>query len=395
MKNKSIPGLVWTFGWVSFLTDISTDMIFPLLPIFLTQYLGAEKGFLGLIEGFADSTAAFFMLFSGILADRTRDRSKIVLAGYSLSSLIKPILAAAWTPWVVFFVRFSDRMGKGLRTSPRDSLIADSVDPAERGKAYGLQRSMDNAGAMLGPLIATFLLAFFITDLRKLFLIASLPGILAVALIFWKVRETIPHEKRVSAGKFQIKFPSGKLRIYLFILCLFILSCSSDAFLILRAQELGVPTKFLPILWAILQGVKAFAVLPFGILSDKIGRRKTMLMGWIVYTLVYLGFGRATEAWQAWALFACYGFFYGFTEGTERAILADYADPSMRGQAFGWYYFVVGMMALPASLLFGTIWQRFGSQTAFTLSASISALCVFLLYLFLRLVPSSKNTEKI
>ncbi|MBI3313730.1 MAG: MFS transporter [Candidatus Omnitrophica bacterium] len=389
MKLKGIPQIVWIFGLVSFLTDVSSDMVFPLLPVFLTQYLGAQKGFLGLVEGFADSTAAFFMLFSGILADRARDRSKIVLAGYSLSSLAKPILAFAWTPWVVFFIRFTDRMGKGIRSSPRDALIADSVEPFHRGKAYGLQRSMDNAGAMIGPLIATILLATLITDLRKLFLIASVPGLLAVALIFWKVREVVPVAKRTLPQKFQMKFPAGKLRLYLIILAIFILSCSSDAFLLLRAQELGIPAKFLPLLWMILQGVKAAAVLPFGMLSDKIGRRKMMLIGWTVYTLVYLGFGHASQTWHAWVLFAFYGLFYGLTEGTERAILADYSEPSARGQAFGWYYFVVGTMALPASLLFGLLWQKWGSQTAFTFSASISGICVFLLYVFLKLVPSS------
>lgn len=389
MKIKGIPPLVWVFGTVSFLTDVSSDMMFPLLPVFLTQYMGVGQGFIGLIEGAADSTAAFLMLASGILADRSRDRSKLVLAGYSLSALSKPFLAFAASPWVVFFVRLSDRMGKGIRTSPRDALIADVVEPSLRGRAYGLQRSMDHAGAVTGPLIATILLAGVVTDLRELFLIASVPGLFAVALILWKVREVLEFSKRTPGQKFSLTLPPGKLRIYLAILFLFMLSYSSDAFLILRAQELGVRVVFLPLLWMVLHMIKAATTLPFGILSDRIGRRRVILAGWTVYTLVYMGFGMAGEMWHAWALFALYGLFYGLTEGGERAILADYSAPAERGQAFGWYYFVVGLVSLPASLLFGLLWRMWGSHAAFFISACVSAASAFLLFLFLRFVPSA------
>ena len=292
-RIKGIPSIVWVFGVVSFLTDVTSDMIYPLLPLFLIRDLGAPQGFLGLVEGFADSTAAFFMLASGVLADRARDRSKLVLAGYSLSSLVKPLLAFAWNPWVVFFVRAGDRMGKGVRTSPRDALIADAVEAPQRGRAYGLQRSMDHAGAVVGPGLAVILLAGLVTDLRKLFLIASLPGLLAAALVLLKVREILPPEQRALGRGPSLKFPSGKLRIYLAILCLFLLSASSDAFLILRSGELGIPMLFLPLLWMLFHSVKAATTLPLGMLSDKIGRRRMMLAGCAVYTLVYLGFALA------------------------------------------------------------------------------------------------------
>ncbi len=386
-RLKGIPPNVVVFGFVSFLTDVSADMIYPLLPIFLTQVLGAKEGFLGLVEGAAESTAALFMLFSGILADRARDRSKLVLAGYGLSSFSRPLVALAWSPWVVLFVRMTDRIGKGIRTSPRDALIADSVEPAYRGRAFGLQRSMDNAGAVTGPLIATFLLATVLTDLRKVFAIAAVPGILAVCLVLWKVREVLPPGRELRKTALRLEAPRGRLRIYLAILFLFLLSCSTDAFLLLRAKEAGVPVAYLPILWMALQAVKALTNVPLGHLSDRFGRRPIILAGWVVYALVYLGFGFARSAWQIAALFILYGFFYGFTEGTERALLADFSQTGERGQVYGWYYLVVGMAALPASLLFGFIWQAAGSAAAFTFSASISGLAAALLFLFLRAQP--------
>ena len=214
-----------------------------------------------------------------------------------------------------------------------------------------------------------------------------------MALILWKVRDVARFGERTPGQKLALKIPSGKLRIYLSILLLFILSCSTDAFLILRAQELGVRPVFLPLIWMVLHLVKMSTTLPFGILSDKIGRRRVILAGWIVYTLVYLGFAMASKIWHAWALFIVYGLFYGFTEGSERAILADYAGAAERGQAFGWYYFVVGLVSLPASLLFGFLWQGWGSHTAFFVSACISAAAAFLLFLFLQFVPSAAGTN--
>ncbi len=391
-KLKHIPQNVFVLGLVSFFTDASSDMIYPFLPIFLMEYLHASHGFLGLVEGWAESAAAFFTLFSGIMADRAKDRSKLVLAGYTLSSLSRPLIAFAWNPWVVFLVRFFDRVGKGTRTAPRDALIADSVHSEHRGSAYGLHRSMDHMGAVCGPLIAMMLLSGPIHNLRYLFLFAAIPGLAAVVLILWKVREVLPHDQRAAFGRrHKIEFPKGRLRVYLCILFVFILSCSSDAFLILRAKELGVSLILLPILWMIFNIVKAGSTLPFGMLSDKIGRRRMILFGWMIYILVYIGFALAHETWHAWLLFISYGFFYGATEGSERAILADYAEPHARAQAFGWYYFIVGLGALPASLIFGFIWQMAGAKTAFLTSAVISTAAAMALGLFLRLVPSPQK----
>ncbi len=390
-----VPRNVFIFGVVSFLTDVSSDMIFPLLPVFLTQVLGAGQGFLGLVEGLAESTAAFFMLLSGLWADRVKDRSKLVLAGYSFSAFSKPLMAFAWTPWVVLFVRFADRIGKGVRTSPRDALIADSVSAHHRGKAYGLQRSLDHAGAVTGPILATLLLSFWIKDLRHLFLIAAIPGILGVLLIMWKVREVAMDRPRTQAQAVSLKPPSGKLGIYLAILFLFILGSSSDAFLLLRAAQLGVPSSLMPMLWLVLNLVKALTTLPLGALSDRLGRRRVILMGWVVYTLVYTGFAFASTPLHAWVLFAVYGLFYGFTEGGERAILADYAGQSGKGRAFGWYYFIVGAAALPASLIFGFVWQFYGSHAAFLMGAVLAATASVLLMLFLKLAPSSTHYQDV
>ncbi len=387
----NLPAAVWIFGAVSFLTDVSSDMIYPLLPLFLVQYLGASQAFVGLIEGVAESTAAFFTLFSGLAADRVKDRSRLVLAGYTLSSFCRPFIALAQSPWVALLVRFSDRVGKGIRTSPRDALIADSVPESMRGRAYGLHRSMDHLGAFTGPALTALLLAFWIKDLRQLFLIAAIPGILSVALILWKVREIHSDRPRQSAVKFSLSLPHGKIRIYLSILFLFVLSCSSDAFLLLKASQSGVSNAALPLLWMTFNIVKSSTVFPFGALSDKIGRRRIILAGWLIYSAVYAGFAFASSPGHIWALFILYALFYGFTEGSERAILADYSAEGEKGRAFGWYYFMVGLGALPASLFFGWMWERFGARTAFLTSAGISLTAAMLLLAFLLRVPSVKK----
>lgn len=388
IKVDGIPPTVIVLGVVSFLTDTASDMIYPLLPVFLVQYLGAGQFLIGLIEGLAESASAFFNLFSGVWSDRVRDRSKLVLGGYALSSLSKPLMALAWSPWVVLFVRFFDRIGKGLRISARDALIADAVESSLRGKAYGFHRSFNHAGAIAGPLIATVLLMWFISDLRSLFAVAAVPGLAAVALIFWKVREILPAERPLAKAGFHFRFPRGKLGIYLMIHFLFVLGCSSDAFILLRANELGMPVALLPVAWIVLHAVKLVTTYPLGILSDCVGHRRLILTGWIVYTAVYFVFAFASEAWHAWLLFAVYGFFYGLTEGIEPAILAEYAPVHRRGQAFGWYYFMIGIGVLPANLVFGFVWQVFGPKTAFLMSSGISALAAVCLFVFLRTHPS-------
>ena len=380
---KGITGNVFILGLVSFFTDVSSEMIYPLLPLFLTGALGAGPAFLGVIEGVAESTASLLKLFSGIVSDRVRRRKRLVLLGYSISALMRPLIGAAGSAFTVLLIRTGDRVGKGIRTSPRDALIADSVDPALRGKAYGFHRSMDHAGALVGPLIATLLLAYFVTDVRTVFWLAAIPGLCAVLLIVWKVSEA----ERVTPPKEKLRLallPAGPLRRYLLVLFLFTLGNSSDVFLLLKAGTLGVPAYRIPLLWTFFHLVKMLCAMPFGALSDRIGRKSVIVAGWCVYSLSYLGYGFATHEWQIWLLFALYGLFFGLTEGVEKAYLADMADPALRGAAFGWYHFAVGAGALPASILFGLIWQSFGAVAPFLFGAALSACSAGLLLMLVQ-----------
>ncbi|RNC71432.1 MAG: MFS transporter [Desulfuromonadales bacterium] len=379
---KGISRNVLILGLVSLLTDVSSEMIYPLLPLFLTTVLGAGPALLGLIEGVAESTAAFLKLASGIVSDRVQSRKGLVLAGYTISSLARPLIAAATSPAAVLGIRFADRVGKGIRTSPRDALIADSTDPASRGKAFGFHRAMDHAGALLGPLIATLLLAGFMVDLRTVFWLSAIPGVLAVVLIMALVRDT--ERRRTADGSFLGIVPRGELRRYLLVLLVFTLGNSSDAFLLLRAGELGVPPARIPLLWAFFHVIKMVGSTPFGALSDRIGRRAVIIVGWVVYALAYAGFALAETELACWLLFGVYGLFYAMTEGAEKALLADIALPEERGGAFGWYNFAVGVGALPASLLFGAIWEQAGRVAAFGFGAGLAALAAVLLLMLVR-----------
>jgi len=377
---RGISGNVLIFGLVSLLTDVSSEMIYPLLPLFLTGVLGAGPVFLGVVEGVAESTASLLKLVSGIWSDRVRRRKPLVLAGYSLSSLARPLVAVATGPLAVLAIRFVDRLGKGVRTSPRDALIADSVEPGRRGRAFGFHRSMDHAGALLGPLLAAALLATCVQDLRTVFALAAIPGLLAVLLIAFKVREVGCRERVASGRGFRDALPRGALRRYLLVLFLFTLGNSSDAFLLLRAGDLGVEAVRIPLLWAFFHAVKSGSAFPLGALSDRVGRRGMILSGWGVYALAYLGFARAQGEAEVWSLFALYGLFYGLTEGAQKALLVDLAAPAERGAAFGWYNCAIGIGALPASLLFGAVWHQAGAPAAFAVGAALAGISVLLLW---------------
>ncbi len=388
---RGLGANVITLGAVSLLTDVASEMIYPLLPLFLTTVLMAGPATLGAIEGVAESTAALVKLLAGLRSDRMRRRKPLIVFGYGLAALVRPLVAIASTPGFVLLIRFTDRVGKGLRGAPRDALVADSTTPDQRGRAFGLQRSMDHTGALLGPLLATLLLAGAHLPLRTVFALAAIPGLAGAALVVWKVREAGAVPAADAAPKVPARtldaIPRGPLRRYLVILFLFTLGNSSDAFLLLRASGLGVRAALLPLLWAWFHVVKAGSTLPLGALSDRMDRRRLIIIGWAVYALVYLGFARATAAWQAWALFGAYGLFYGLTEGVEKALLTDLAPPQARAGAFGWQAFALGAGALPASVIFGALWQGAGPLWAFGLGAGLAGVSALLLW---ALVPSPR-----
>jgi MFS family permease len=362
---------------VSFLTDASSEIIYPLLPIFLTTVLGTSAAAVGAIEGAAETTSALLKLASGWWSDRASRRKPLVVAGYALASLARPLVAVAQSAAQVLAIRLTDRVGKGIRGSPRDALIAESVDPAIRGRAFGFHRAADHAGAVVGPLIAFALLRWEQLPLRTVFLFAALPGVLSVIVLVLGVRETPRHARAASATK-KAGVPSLDVSLgrafwtFLASVLLFTLGNSTDAFLILRANQLGVSVALIPILWAALHVVKSAASVPGGALSDRFGRKPLILAGWAVYAAVYIGFGRATETWHAWALFLAYGTFFGLTEGTQAALIADLVGQARRGTAYGWYYLAVGIGALPASVLFGLIWDRVSPRAAFDVGAGLA-----------------------
>ncbi len=383
-KKSKIFGFdknIFFLGVVSFLTDVSSEMIYPLLPIFLTNILKAPLSFVGLIEGIAESTASILKLFSGAISDKLRIRKPLILFGYGISSLAKPLIAIATAPWHILAIRFMDRTGKGIRTAPRDALIADSCSPNERGKSFGFHRSMDHAGAILGPILASVILYFFTENYRLVFWIAFIPAILSVFFLFYRVTEKVSEVQTKAPFKFSLKPFNKKFKLLLAIIFIFTLSNSSDAFLILRAKDLGISIALIPILWILLHIVKMTSSLPGGILSDKFGRKKILITGWLIYAITYFGFGYAKSALDIWLLFAVYGIFFGLTEGVEKALVADITDSNIRGSAYGMYNFIIGIGAFPSSFIFGIIWQSLGAKTAFFYS-SILALASALLLLF-------------
>lgn len=379
---------VVALGVVSLFTDVSSEVVYPLLPLFLTA-LGAGPAFVGLVEGIAETTASLLKLVAGWLSDRLRRRKALVVLGYGLSSATRPLMAMALAPVHVLVVRFTDRLGKGVRGAPRDALIADSTDPSIRGRAFGFHRAMDHLGAVIGPLIAFALLRTVFHEgsvpataatYRLVFWAATVPAALAVLTLILFVRE-IPPPPPPGAGDDDTR-PSPVtpgFRRFVIVTVLFTLGNSSDAFLLLRATDLGVGPAWIPLLWAVLHVVKSAGSMPGSGWSDRIGRRATLAIGWAIYAVVYAGFALATDGWQAWVLFAVYGVYFALTEGTEKAYVADLVVPAARSTAFGVLGVAVGVAALPASLVTGGLWQAYGAKPAFLLGGAMALLAAALL----------------
>lgn len=385
---------------VSLLTDLSSEMIAPLLPIFLATSLGATAASVGLIEGAAESTAALLKLASGWWSDRLPRRKPLVVLGYGLASAARPLVALAGSVGQVLAVRLVDRVGKGIRSAPRDALLAAAVPPAVRGRAFGFHRAADHLGAVLGPLAAWALLQGAGLPLRTVFLLAAVPAALAMAALVFGVRET-PRAPDAASPPTTVAsdvgvqrawparrgaLPRGPFAPYLGALLLYTLANSSDAFLVLRATSLGVPVALVPILWAVLHVVRSAVSTPGGALSDRIGRRPTIAAGWLLHAAVYAALAAAGAAWQVWAILAVFGVVSGLTEGAEKALVADLVpDAAARGTAYGWYNLAIGVGALPASLLFGLVWDRAGPGAAFVLGGALALAATAALLAFVRL----------
>lgn len=384
----TLPVTVVALGVVSLLTDLSSEMIYPLLPVFLTTVLGAGPQALGLIEGLAESAGSLVKVLSGKWSDRARRRKPLVVAGYSLAGAMRPLigLAAGWP--TVLLLRFADRVGKGLRTSPRDALIADETPPAQRGEAFGLQRSLDHAGAVAGPLVAAALLTFAGFSLRAVFLLAAVPAVAVVAVLVAWVKEAPRRTVGAPANLVGAWRELGRpFHVVLAALLVFTLGNSTDAFLLLRLSESGVSAAGVALLWSAFHVVKMISTYACGRASDRLGRRRMVLAGWSVYAAVYFAFALVGSRTAVIATFLFYGLYYGFAEPVERAWVADLVPPHLRGTAFGLYHGVIGLAALPASLLFGLLWQRFGAPAAFFTGAGLALAATVVLALMPRGSP--------
>lgn len=383
-KPAALPLNVKVLGGVSFLNDLASDMIYPLLPLFLTQVLGAGPVSLGLIEGVAESAVSFFKLISGYASDRFKGRKRWIVLGYGASNLVRPLMAFANAWGTVFLLRFFDRIGKGFRTSPRDALIAESVDPTQRGRAFGFHRSLDHAGAVVGPLVAAGLLAMTGGDLRSVFLLSAVPGALCLILVIVAVRESsaVPRGPRTPPVREAWSAVPPEFKRYLVVLGLFTLANASDAFLILKARKAGVSIAWIPVLWSFFHLIKSLTVFWGGHLSDRWGRKRLLVGGWLVYAVVYAGFGYVESAWHIWALFAVYGTFFGLTEGVERALVADLSPGGLKGSVFGLYHLTTGIGSLLASIVFGLVWSWVGDRPAFLAAGLLAAASAVILSQF-------------
>ncbi len=374
--RRRIPRNLWAVSITSFLTDVSSEMVINLLPLYLANVLGVRTSVIGLIEGVAEATASLLKLFSGWFSDRIGGRKWVAVAGYGLSTAAKPFFLVANTWQRVAAVRWADRVGKGIRTAPRDALVADSVTAANRGLAFGLHRAADTAGAAVGILIALLVvwwtqsgaLALDARTFRTIVIISIVPAVAAVIVLAALARDVAVTGRRV-LPRFGLRGLGRPFLTFLLIVGLFDLGNSSDAFLVLRAQERGLSVVGVLGMLLAFNLVYALVSTPAGSLSDRIGRRRLLIGGWLAYAAIYLGFGLATAGWQVWLLYVVYGVYYGLAYGTAKAFVADLVPAALRGTAYGTYNALLGLIDLPASLIAGILWQGVGGWSGFGPSA--------------------------
>jgi MFS family permease len=383
---------VFVAGLVSFFMDVSSEMIYPLVPLFLANILGINKSIIGLIEGIAESTASLLKVFSGWFSDRIGNRKWLMAAGYGISTLSRPIIALA-TGWHhVMGSRFMDRFGKGVRTAPRDAIIAESAEKTHLGRAFGFHRSMDTMGAVVGPAIAFFLLGIFSNNYRIVFWLSMIPGAIAVLLIILFITEKkkvpLPHAER---PKLALKHFDWRFKFFLAIATLFAIGNSSDVFLILRAQQTGISTVMIPVVYLLFNLIYSLSAIPAGIAADRFGKKRVILLGFVLFAILYYGFAVARDTSAIWALFAFYGLFMGLTEGIQKAFLATIIPQDFKATAFGIYNTAVGLAMFPASFIGGWLWDHVSPSATFFFGAITASLSTILFVVFIAVVKKSKT----
>lgn len=400
-----VPASIYALGFVSMLADISSEMVYPLMPFFLSSVLGASTIAIGLIEGVAESTATMVNLFSGWMSDRIGKRKGLAVFGYALAAAMRPVIGLANVWQQVFAARFIDRVGKGIRTSPRDALVAESVPPEIRGRAFGVQRSLDHAGAVLGPLF-TILVLYLLgspimgahagsipeVNYRLLFILAVIPGSLA-AIVLWlgvKEKAAAPAQKR-SLPSISLKSLAGPFGTYTLVATLFAVGNSSNTFLLLRANNLGLAVGLVPAAYVLIYIGAAIFSTPAGIISDKVGRRGMLVLGYLVSAAVYTGFAIAQHPISVWILFACYGIYIALTDGMQRAYAADLAPKGMLGTAMGTFNALTGLALLPASIIAGYLWKAYSPAWPFWFGGITGLLAAFLLLVLPIRKPAEQN----
>jgi MFS family permease len=375
----NLPRTVWLIGFISLVNDSASEMLYPLMPLYLASVLMAGPKALGIIEGIAEATSIIFKLVSGVIVDRTKRSKPWIILGYSLAGFGRPliVLANSWL-WVLA-IRFADRVGKGLRSSPRDALLADSVSHHQRGLTFGFHRSMDNAGAVVGPLLAALFLSLGV-PLQDLFLWAIVPAIITVCLALFIKEPKLEVEVPATKFSWSLEGLPDSFKRYLVVAGIFALGNSSDMFLLLRAKEIGVPQEQIPLLWASISLITTIFGTPLSAWSDTLGRRRFILIAWMAFTFFYIAMGLPDiSIYQVFGLFAVYGLFKAATEGVEKALVADMAPQGFSGRCFGWFNLVTGLMLLPASLIFGWLYESVGPFYAFLFSGSCAFIAFFLM----------------
>ena len=375
---RQIPRNVWLTGWVSFFMDVSSEMVYPLVPLFLSSSLGASKSIIGLIEGIAEASASVLKLFSGVLADRFGKHKLLMGLGYGISTASRPVLALA-TGWQVVLVsRFTDRVGKGIRTAPRDAIIAASTPPERLGLAFGFHRAMDTVGAVVGPAVALLILAIWVADYRLVFWFSIIPGVLAVVLIVFFILADGPAPPLQARFSWSLHGFDARFVGFLVVIGLFSLGNSSNAFLILKAQHAGMSPAWVSGVYLAFNATYVLLAVPSGMVADRLGRRPVILAGLILFAGVYAGFAVADSTWPIAGLFISYGMYMGVSEGVQRAYLATLVPEERKATGFGLYHMVVGIAILPASLIAGFLWDRIGPAAPFWFGAGTATLAVIL-----------------